>query len=147
MSHFGKGVVKVWFYTGGDECLGRWMSEVVNVWFYTGGGERLGWWMSGWWTSYNPLLIAELAKSSSSWSQFCVGKLILIRWEESCGDARLKIPLGTWNQPWQKSSSQSESSIKDLKKVMSNTQYTRFNRCLLQVFLLVHHICILYIVS
>ena len=70
MSLFGKGVVKVWFYTWGDECLGWWMLEVVNVWggeclrwwtsgvvnvwFYTGGGERLGWWMSGWWTSYNP---------------------------------------------------------------------------------------------
>ena len=43
MSHFGNGVVKDWFYTGGGECLRWWMSGVVNVW----GGERLGWWTSG----------------------------------------------------------------------------------------------------
>ena len=56
-------VVNVWFYTGGGEPLGWWMSGVVNVWggerlrwwtsgvvnvwFYTGGGERLRWWTSG----------------------------------------------------------------------------------------------------
>ena len=38
MSHFGNGVVKDWFYTGGGERLGWWTSGVVNVW----GGECLG---------------------------------------------------------------------------------------------------------
>ena len=73
-----KGVVKVWFYTGGDECLGWWMSEVVNVW----GGEYLGWWTSdftqgvvtvwggerlGWWTSDFTLGVVNV------WGGECLG--------------------------------------------------------------------------
>ena len=52
------GVVKVWFYIGGDECLWWWMSEVVNVW----GGERLilDW---GWWTSDFTLGVVNVLQS------------------------------------------------------------------------------------